>query len=114
MRKKPPLSDHAWDMLAVIGQRTHDDGRYWVPRDREEFVHIPDSAPRTVFVYGLTTTGALRSLESRGYIAHPHGSTVVHRWAYAITESGRAALVAHGAPSKPQAEPCTTTRRVKR
>jgi hypothetical protein len=94
-RKPKALSAHAWEMLYVINKRTIPERLYWVPRERREYVDTRVNPNGYVIVYGAATIGALRALEVRGYTYKPAGATTVHRYAYATTDAGRAALEAH-------------------
>lgn len=83
-----PLGKHAQEMLAVIFDSTHPDGRYWIPDGKIEYAKIKGES-RTVFVCAPWSTGAIRTLTARGLVEKVAGSA--SPWARRITISGRKA-----------------------
>ena len=85
-----PLNKHAQEMLALIASRSvRGAPGYWAPTDKQEYFTLGGKA-FSVFVQGPWSTGAIRTLTSRGLVEIPAGSP--HKWGRRITEKGRDVL----------------------
>ncbi|HEY0944248.1 MAG TPA: hypothetical protein VGD81_03245 [Opitutaceae bacterium] len=87
--KRGPLQPHAIEMLRLIASRSSLGGRYWTPQDKHEFVEDA-FGPTHVFVSAPWSTGAIRTLTSRGLVEVVPGA--MDRWARRLTVAGRAHL----------------------
>lgn len=80
-----PLKPHALEMLRLIASVSVD-GRYWVPQDRTQY-YTDNTGCHEVFVCGAETTGAIRTLTSRGLVEEVAGG-LASKWSRRCTVAG--------------------------
>lgn len=99
----PLLKPHALEMLRLIGavcsRADGDGGGYWHPQDKSQSA-TDEGGTFTVFVDGGASTGAIRTLTTRGLVEtipslEPMGAS---KWARRITPAGREVLDVHLRP----------------
>ena len=80
------LSEHAMEMLGLIASRTSV-GMYWAPKNKNDGFTTAAGKFVGVFVSGPWSTGAIRTLTSRGLVKEIP-SQQAHRWARRVTPAG--------------------------